>query len=270
VERVGRILDAFTFEHAELTLTECAQAAELNKTSAYRLLSSLEQVGLVERHDLRWRLGPKTVRLADVRLGRLELRREAVSHLRELRRIFRAAVAFSVPEGSHMIYLERLDSPDAYGVSARLGGRAPMWAGASGKALLSRLDADDRAARLDVDEWHRLPRDLRERVLREIDEAAARGYAVDRGEFFSGIGGAAVALRDPFGEPVAAISVIVSSEQLDAATERAISTRLRAAAAELERTLGALAPAVTQPPPLTSGTSARGRRVRPRAPGVPS
>jgi DNA-binding IclR family transcriptional regulator len=113
VERVGSILDAFTLEHPELTLTECAQAAALNKSSVYRLLSSLEEVGLVERVDLRWRLGAKVVQLSEVRLGRIELRQEAVRHLRELRKVFRAAVAFSVPEGSHMIYLERYDSPDS-------------------------------------------------------------------------------------------------------------------------------------------------------------
>jgi DNA-binding IclR family transcriptional regulator len=71
-------------------------------------------------------------------------------------------------------------------------------------------------------------------VLQEIDRAAARGYAVDRGEFFNGIGGAAVALRDGYGEPIAAISVIVPSEQLDEILERQIAERLLIAAAQLE------------------------------------
>jgi DNA-binding transcriptional regulator GbsR (MarR family) len=33
VERIGRVLDAFTLERPELTLTELAEATELNKSS---------------------------------------------------------------------------------------------------------------------------------------------------------------------------------------------------------------------------------------------
>jgi DNA-binding IclR family transcriptional regulator len=237
VDKVARILDTFTVERPALTLTECAQAAELNKSSAYRLLTSLEAVGLVERSDLLWRLGPKVVSLATVRLGSVDLRRDALAHLRELRRAFRAAVAFSLPEGSDMIYLERLDSPDAFGVSARLGGRAPMWAGGSGKAVLSRMETPEREERLDTEEWRRLPRELRERVLVELEEAAQRGYCIDHGEFFNGIGGVAVAICDSHRDPVAALSVILPNERLTSDYAQMIADRLLAVVAELENSI---------------------------------
>ena len=113
VDRIGQILGVFSLEQPERTLTECARAIDLNKSSTYRLLQSLEAIGLVVRDDFSWRLGPRVVTLATIRLGGFELRREAIGHLRALRGMFREAVAFSVPEGSEMIYLERLDSPDA-------------------------------------------------------------------------------------------------------------------------------------------------------------
>src|ERR1700723_2624483 len=58
VERAGKMLDAFTAEHAELTLTECAEATGLTKSSAHRLLTSLAEIEMVERYGTRWRLGP--------------------------------------------------------------------------------------------------------------------------------------------------------------------------------------------------------------------
>jgi IclR family pca regulon transcriptional regulator len=244
VERIGRVLDAFTLERPQLTLTECAEAADLNKSSASRLLSSLEAIGLVERRDLLWRLGPRAVTLATLRLGRVELRQEAMPHLRELRRAFRASVAFSVPEGPDMIYLERLDAPDAYGVSARLGGRNPIWAGASGRAVLAHLSPTERELHLEVDEWARLPADVRERVLREVETAARLGYCVDPGDFFfHGIGAVAVAIRDAHGVPAAALSVIVPGDHLSEDHARTIAERLLAAASELERTAGFVPPA---------------------------
>jgi IclR family transcriptional regulator, pca regulon regulatory protein len=248
VERIGRVLDAFTVERPELTLTECAEATELNKSSALRLLASLEEIGLVERREMLWRLGPRAVTLATLRLGRVELRRESMPYLRELRHAFRAAVAFSVPDGADMIYLERLDSPDAYGVSARLGARNPIWAGASGRAILSRLSPAERDLCLDVEEWSRLPTAVRDRVLEEVQTAAERGYCIDAGDFFfNGIGGIAVALRDTHGEPVAALSVIVPAETLSPDYAGTIAERLTSSAAELERTIG-----FQLPPPVTA------------------
>lgn len=236
VERIGTIFAVFTPEAPEHTLSEIAEATKLNKSTTYRLLVSMETIGLVERRDLHWRIGRLAVALANVRLGRIELREEAMHHLRELRQAFRAAVAFSVPDGSDMIYLERLDSPEAFGVSARLGGRAPIWAGGSGKAVLSRTSPRDRELRLDVPEWRRLPREVRERVLDDINEAALRGYCVDFGTFFDGVGGVAVAVRDAYQEPIAALSVILPAERLTEPYVKAIAVALTDAASGLEST----------------------------------
>jgi IclR family transcriptional regulator, pca regulon regulatory protein len=238
IERIGRILGAFTLEHPQMTLTTCAQTAELNKSSAYRLLLSLEEIGLVERQDSLWRLGPNVVSLATVRLGRLDLRQEAVAHLRDLRRMFQAAVAFSVPEGSDMIYLERFDSPDAFGVSARLGARAAMWSAASGKAVLACMAPHERDARLDVEAWRRLPRSVRDRVLAEVEEAERRGFSIDTGEFYNGIAGIAIAIRDTHGDPVAAVTAIVPNERLVGDFTDVVGSQLREVADKLELFLG--------------------------------
>lgn len=240
LERAGEILDAFTEEEPEHTLTEIALITQLNKSSVYRLLVSLEEIGLVERFESVWRLGPKTITLANTRLGRVDLRREAIPHLRELRSTFRAAVAFSIPEGSDMIYVERLDSPDAVGVSARLGGRAPIWAGGSGKAVLAQMEPDERELRLDVEEWRRLPKGVRDRVMTMVRFSEKHGYCIDPGEFFSGIGGVAVAVRDRHGDPVAALSVIVPGEQLSDTYSRSLANELLRVSSELERGIGAV------------------------------
>lgn len=214
VERLGRLLDSFTAETPELTLTECAEHAGLTKSSAHRLLTSLASVGLVERDGSRWRLGPRVVHLAGVRVGQFELRREALPRIRELGRVFRAAVAFSVPHGTEMVYVERQESPEPFAATAQLGARAPIWAGASGKAVLAQLSVAEREARLDVPEWHRLPKETREALLADVKAAEVRRYAVDPGTFFAGISGVAIAVRDVYGYPVAALSVILPPERL--------------------------------------------------------
>jgi DNA-binding IclR family transcriptional regulator len=235
VDRVARTLGAFTIERPELTLMECANAAELTKSSAHRLLSSLEEVELVERIGTRWRLGPRIVRLATVRLGQIDLRSEAAPRLRELGSTHHAAVAFSVPNGSDMIYLERYESPDAVGINARLGGMAAIWAGGSGRAVLACLTPEERERRLADERWRSLPSETRDAVLGEIAEAERIGYCVElQSRFWPGIGGIAVAIRDAHGVPVAAISVIMPPDRLTEDRVTEIGNTLVATARELE------------------------------------
>jgi DNA-binding IclR family transcriptional regulator len=240
VDRAGAILGAFTHEQPTLSLTECVAATGLNKSSALRLLVSLEEIGLVERVDTRWRLGPRTVELALIRRESVNLQREVVPLLRAMRDAFGMSVAYSVPDRHDMLYLERLDSPDAVGLSARLGARAPMWAGASGSAVLARLGTQERERALDTDEWRALPKRMRTAVLAEVERAQSRGFAVDRGQGQTGrtpaIAGAATALCNLLGEPVAALSVIVPPQLFDERMEARIGAHLL----ETARSLGSV------------------------------
>jgi IclR family transcriptional regulator, pca regulon regulatory protein len=238
VERVGKILAVFTHERPQLTLTECAESAGLTKSSTHRILISLQEIGLVERDGTGWRLGTRVVSLAAIRLGSFDLRREAVARLLELRRRFRAATAFSIPHGSEMIYVERQESPEPFAATARLGAVAPIWAGASGRAILAHLEVGERTTLLDVPAWHHLPPSTRREVLESVEQAAQRGYAVDPGGFFEGTSAVAVAIRDANGRPVAALSVIMPPERLRSLEIEAMGSQLLAAAEELETATG--------------------------------
>jgi DNA-binding IclR family transcriptional regulator len=237
IVRAGQVLDCFTPARPSFTLTECATLAGLTKSSAYRVLTSLEEIGLVERTENQWRPGPRAVSLAGVRLGHLDLQRETSPRLRALVQPFRAAVAFAVPDGDQMIYVERHESPDPFAPSARLGSRAPIWAGATGRAVLAALSAEERGQRLRAEEYRRLPAELRRTVLREVELAVERGYAVDAGAFFEGVAGVAVALCGARGEPLAAISIIVTPERLTDDEREAMGARLLEIKHQIEATM---------------------------------
>ncbi len=234
IERVGSILGAFTAERGALTLTECVAATGLNKSSVLRLLVSLEEIGLVERIDSRWRLGPEIVSLAMIRRESVNLQREVVPVMRRLREEFGMSVAFSVPDRHEMLYLERLDSADAVGLSARLGARAQMWEGASGLAVLSRLSPQARERALDTDAWRGLSKRAQATIMGEVEAAAERGYALYLHPQSSiPIGGAAIAPCSLLGEPVAALSVIVMLDRFDEPMQKRIGEGLLHAARSL-------------------------------------
>lgn len=233
VDRIGALLATFTREHGARTLTACAAEAGLNKSSAYRLLVSLEAIGLVERQGTDWRLGPRFVQLANVRLGQMTLRRAAAAQLPRLCETFRASAAFSIPDAHDMVYLDRYDSPEPFAAQARLGARWPLWAGASGLAVLSRLDPAEREQRLASPGWTAQPEEVRAAVVAEIEAASERGYAIDRGDFIEGVAGVAVPVCDEAGRPAAAVALVVSPPRIAAGE----SARMGAALDELAREL---------------------------------
>lgn len=141
VDRVGALLGAFSQERPVLGLAECAERSGLSKSSAHRLLTSLVEIGLLERDAAgNWQIGELPLRLAAIRLSHRNMRLEVVAALVHLGQRFQAATAFSVPNGGEMVYVERTDSVIPFAPSVRLGSTAPMWTGAAGRAVLSLLE----------------------------------------------------------------------------------------------------------------------------------
>jgi IclR family transcriptional regulator, pca regulon regulatory protein len=235
VDRVGALLGSFTPQEPRLSLGVCAERAGLSKSSAHRLLVSLSDIGLVERDEAgSWQIGELPLHLAAIRLSHRNMRREAQSALAALGEKYAASTAFSVPNGNQMVYVERTDSALPYEPSARLGSTAPVWAGAAGRAVLSRLPPDERTRRCQSPEWSALARSIRTRIDKELEEAATRGYSVDRGEFFDGVAGVAACLERG-GVPVAAMSLIMSPERMSTDLEHQMGEELRELALEIMR-----------------------------------
>ncbi|HVW19457.1 MAG TPA: IclR family transcriptional regulator C-terminal domain-containing protein, partial [Solirubrobacteraceae bacterium] len=125
--------------------------------------------------------------------------------------------------------------PDAVGMNARLGGITPIWAGASGRSVLSRLPVEEREQRLNDDRWRNLPAETRDWVLGEVAKAEEVGYCVEESSrFWPGVSGVAVAICDPHGIPVAAISVILPTDRFSHERASEIGDRLCSIARRLE------------------------------------
>jgi DNA-binding IclR family transcriptional regulator len=134
-----------------------------------------------------------------------------------------------------MIYLERFESPEAVGMNARLGGVTPIWAGASGRSVLARISSEAREQLLNDDRWRNLPAETRDWVVGEVEKAQHVGYCVEESSrFWPGVSGVAVAICDPHGIPIAAISVILPSSRFNFRLADEIGQRLIDIARRLE------------------------------------
>lgn len=197
-----------------MTVAELSKLSGYPRPTVYRTVAALIAERLLAEHTQSGRLtlGPRLIQLASRSWGRSELRLAAVEDLKRLRDLTGETVHLAVPNGQHMVYIEKLESPSAVQMNSRIGTNVSMYSTAVGKAYLSMLDEASRQAVLDMlpqpFECY-TPKTLRNSAAlrQQLDQAYKRGWAVDDEENEAGIYcfGAPIIGRN--GVPVAAISV---------------------------------------------------------------
>lgn len=212
-----RVLDAFEPQRPELTLSEIIDVTGLAASSAHRLVSELEHEGLLERSpDRRYRLGTRLWEYASRTPGALGLRELARPWLDAVHVRVRQHTQLAVLRGHEVLFIERQSTRDAVVNATLIGGRIPAPLSSSGIVLLAHADAE-LVDRVIAAGWprmtHRSPAGGRAlRVL--LREAHARGYAVCDGFIHEQSRGIAVPVFGPYGEPVAALGVVVASDEV--------------------------------------------------------
>jgi IclR family transcriptional regulator, acetate operon repressor len=139
VARAAALLMAFVDEPDGLRLKDLARRTNLNTATAYRLLTTLRQSGLVARKggdDIRYVLGPSVVSLyrSAYASGGFD---EALHVLQGLVDATGESAAFSIRDGNDIVVVLRVASPHPLRVVEPSGGRAPIHTSAVGRALLA-------------------------------------------------------------------------------------------------------------------------------------
>lgn len=244
VSKALTLLDAFSAEQPELSLSELARRAGAHKSSAFRLLSTLEAHGFVEKapSGRGYRLGWKLVELAGRLLSRNELRELAAPFLEELAESSGEIVHLSVLDRSEIVYLDKRGRSQPLTVSTTIGGRSPAHASAMGKVLLAGLPAGEAERQLGRQPLRRFtPTTItdRRRLAKELQDICRQGFALDNEETFPGIRCVAAPLKDAEGRVRAAISVTAPSQRLGARRQAELSKWVMDTAARISERMRA-------------------------------
>lgn len=242
VQRAFRLLSAFSTRGPELGLTELAKDAGLNKTTAFRLLSALENAEMLERtaEGDAYRLGPEIVRLGSLALGGNRLQAAAGPILRALADETRETVTLEVLVGMEAMILDEAMGSHAVGLVPSLGTRWAAHATSTGKVLLAHLPEDVLAARLPRRLERFTPRTLVDpaALRRELRRVRARGTATCVEELEPGLVTIGAPVRSAAGV-VAALSVGGPKSRLGPPAVAALARRLPEAADAVSERLGA-------------------------------
>ncbi len=240
-----RVLEAFTAERPEMTLSEAARAAGIDAGTAFRMLNTLVMLGYVSRgDDKRFRLTLKVVDLGFHAIGRSDLRELARPLLRSLVGEISEAASVGVLDGADILYIERVRAGlIRLGVDIRIGTNIPAVSGVIGHAILAFLpDAErERVLAMKPRRGELAERQFSKPELKRVLAAVRRqSYAMQDSAFGNGLRILAAPVLDIDGYPLAAVSVAAPAARMSADKFRELALQpVRAAAKDIARAVQA-------------------------------
>lgn len=131
-------------ERPALSLEEACALTGVSKSTAFRLLETLQDGGLVERSATGgYRAGVEAVRWSLLLLGRLDVPAQAATDLRQLWLETKESVVLGLLTGTRLVLADILESPAPFRMAEVPGVIVPMHASALGKAIGAYLDERD-------------------------------------------------------------------------------------------------------------------------------
>ena len=236
VAKAFAVLHAFTQNAPELTITEVATAAGLDRGTAFRLIHTLAGLGYLAAvpGTRRFWLTLKCLELGYTALAAGGLRAQSRIVLQPLVPAVADAASLGMLDGGDVVYIERVEvEPGRQGPNRRAGSRTGAYSAALGHAILAWQPADQARQVLQASERvplsHRTLTDL-ESLCTRLEEVRARGYAISDGENAFGLRTVAAPILWPDGTARAAISLTVRAarEELDPFVARAVAPLLHA------------------------------------------
>jgi DNA-binding IclR family transcriptional regulator len=209
VDRAAELLKAVAQSRQPQTVGELAAATGLNRSTAWRLLATLDRHGLVERDPdtQRYSVGYAVLQIAAagdhdalVRRARPVLERLALNT--------GETANLAVAKRFTLVYVDQVEAPNVMSPNW-LGRAVPLHATSSGKAFLAWLPREEREALTPLRLKRYTDRTItsRRELEEELDAVRRDGYSICAGELEQTLYGASAAVLNERERPIAIVSV---------------------------------------------------------------
>ncbi|QDL38459.1 IclR family transcriptional regulator [Rhodoferax sediminis] len=237
------VIEWLARQQRDCRVTDVAQAFGLARSNAHRTLQTLVECGWAVQDGTTsaYRASLRLFELGTLISDAADIKTLVRPHLAALARATGETIHLATLEGAEIVYLDKFDSPLPVAAYSRIGGRAPAYCAASGKALLA-------AAQLDVPALQQLlgalvahtPNSLTDidALHADLQRTRTRGYAENREEWRRGVCGLGVPIFDARDQAVVAVGMSVPSIRFAHTQARAFAEQLMACARDASTTLG--------------------------------
>lgn len=207
------IIELLSKEH-ELGITEISNKLHLDKSTVFRIISTLKEKEVVDQNPItqRYHNSLKLFELGNKIVEDLGLRRLAQPVIKELAEITGETVNLAILDGDSIVYIDKIESPATIKVDLPIGKRLPSYCTGLGKAMLAYLSKEKIEGILKLIKFEKYTEKTylnKEEFLNALKEIKIKGYSFDDEEYVEGLKCIAVPILDFRGEAIAAISVAI-------------------------------------------------------------
>ncbi len=246
-----RILESFDRDSVdEMSLSEMARRIGVSRSSAFRLVHTLQRLGYLEREEetKNYRLGARVMSLGYSFLASKDIAELARPDLQRLRTSTRCSTHLGILDGAEVIYIARFAAHKPVSAMITVGARVPAHATTMGRVIL----AYKPEAYLREHFGGRTLAKFSDHTPVTFDELVAtlaadrrRGYVISHSSFEAGIASIAAPIFDAKGDVIGAINVSTPENAIDPQQfDTGVCDLLRAAARRISELSGFREPAV--------------------------
>ncbi|MBT2304831.1 IclR family transcriptional regulator [Variovorax paradoxus] len=235
------VLELLSRSDRALSLTQIGKELGMVKSNVHRLMQALVETRFVLRDEESGTYGPsiKLWELGSAVLAKLDLRRHAERQMEALMTLTGESVHLSVLDGTEVVYVHKVDSPNPVRAYTQIGGRAPAYCVATGKAQLAYsgttvLHAVAATLRPHTERTVTDP----ESFLKEMRKVREQAYALNRGEWRDNVFGIASPVMDTRGSVIAAVGISGPAERFRKTVMTDWTQAVVAAATDISHALG--------------------------------
>lgn len=237
--RVLSILETVAKSSTPMTATEINAELKLPKPTIHRLCTMLENEGYLQpRLDGRGYLPGR--RLSTMAMGIFSnndhWRTERHGILQRLSEEVGETCNISIPDGSQMVYFDRVETHWPLRIQLEKNDRVPIYCTASGKLFLNNLPSTKRArllAKLHFEQHTENTLTDVDKLKQELKRLAHQDIGVDNEEFMQGMVAVAVPLRSVGGAFYGALAMHAPSARMNMSEALSHISKLQSAALEL-------------------------------------
>ena len=219
VKKAFKILSAISDASNGLGISDLSKQLRIGKSTVHGITSALEEMGVLVRDPLykRYTVGYSLLELCRTAYLKIELRDLVRKPMEKLVEKVGETVFLGVLNRDHITIVDVVESRNEMKITSPPGTRLPLFAGATGRVLLSQIDEEKAKEIIQKKGLVRYTSKTvidRRRFLREIEQVKEQGYAVDDEEYIPGVRAVAAPLLFA-SSPPAALWVVGFTSTMD-------------------------------------------------------
>ncbi|AYN31355.1 MULTISPECIES: IclR family transcriptional regulator [Streptomyces] len=251
-QTVSRAIEVLEFcSRRPRELREISELWGVHRTTALRLVQTLIAGGLIRKDERgRYGVGFRLAALAESALEQFDLRTVVHPHIVELSERVGQTVQFAVPQGDHLVYVDKIEPPSSIRLNTRIGGYATVHTAGVSKAYLAHVPSAVRErilAGADFEKYTDTTLTSRTAFEERLIEVARQGWAYDDGEYETLSNCIAAPVWDHSGSAAGGISITAIKTQSDLGELRKLLPTLLETTEVISRELGWLPPEPSEP-----------------------